>query len=435
MSDQVDQEKKNPLEIEKARAILITEQPFFACLLQACKFSWDEKVGTAGVRVNSSGQVELAVSRKFWDKLEDYEGVGLLMHEMLHILNEHLTRGKDLNMKIANIGMDIAINQYIPKGWLPKGALLPEMKKPDGTLLWSLEPRKAFEVYYVELIKLFKDKMDQKSGGGKGSSQGEKQKGSSSGDNQPEDKNDKGEDSVESLPSTLDNHEYSEDEGDSGSSSDGKVTEEMKKLAYDALINKAVSDTKERFPGSIPLHVEQSILERFKPARIDWRRELRKYIGRKQARVIESTRNKLNRRLGVQAPGYRKNYTPNILIAVDCSGSVRDEEYVLFMNEIRNILSGQDDKTEIIFFDYEICEKKLMLSDLKEIPSRPAYGGTNFEPVIEYADTKKPDLLIVFTDGDAPCPKKPNYPLLWALVGRNDGDLLVGKKIKIDRLD
>jgi predicted metal-dependent peptidase len=437
MSDQVTQEeKKNPLEIEKARAILITEQPFYACLLQACKFSWDDRVGTAGVRVNSSGQVELAVSRKFWDKLEDYEGVGLLMHEMLHILHEHLTRGKELNMKIANIGMDIAINQYIPKGWLPKGALLPEMKNPDGTLLWKLEPKRAFEVYYVELMKLLKDKMQQNGNSGQGGEQGKNKQENSNGNDQSQgNQEQKDQDQGNGLPNTLDNHDYSEDERASGEGVDGKVTEEMKKLAYDALINKAVSDTKERFPGSIPLHVEQAISERFKPAKVDWRRELRRYIGRKQARVIESTRNKLNRRLGVQAPGYRKNYTPNILIAVDCSGSVSDKEYVAFMNEIKNILSGQDDKTEIIFFDYEICKDKLVLSDLKEIPNRPAYGGTNFEPVVKYADEKKPDLLIIFTDGDAPCPKKPNYPILWALVGRNNGEALVGKKVKIDDVE
>lgn len=417
MAEETEQKKQNTgpaLEIEKARAILITEQPFFACLLQACKFSWDERVQTAGVRVNTSGQVELVVSRKFWDGLEGYEGVGLLMHEMLHILNEHLVRGKDYNHRIANLAMDIAINQYIPKGWLPKGALLPEMKNKDGSIMWKFEPKRAFEVYYVQLLKM-KEELEK-----------EKNKGD------PQGKGENGEDG-DGMPNTLDNHDYSPAE-EKDKAGGGKVTEEMEKLAYDALINKAVSDTKDRFPGSIPLHVEQSIADRFKPTRIDWRRELRKYIGRKQSRTIESTRNKINRRLGLLAPGYRKNYTPKIVIAIDCSGSVSDKDYVAFMSEVKTILSGQDDKTEVIFFDYEVCKEKLLISSLKELPARPACGGTNFTPVIEYANEQKPDLLIVFTDGDAPAPKKPSYPVLWALVGPNNGDSLFGKKVKIDDL-
>jgi len=409
-----EQEKKGPsLEIEKARAILITEQPFFACLLQSCKFSWDEKVKTAAVRVNGSGQVELVVSRVFWDKLEGYEGIGLLMHEMLHILNEHLTRGKEYHLKLANFAMDIAINQYIPPGWLPKGALLHEMKKPDGSYVWKFEPKKFFEHYYVELLKI-KEKLEE-----------DKQKGKKG-----EGKD--GENGESDEPSTLDNHDYSEQSEDC---SGEKVTEEMKKLAYDALINKAVSDTKERFPGSIPLHVEQAISERFKPTKINWRTELKKYIGRKQSKTIESTRNKINRRLGLLAPGYRKNYTPKIIIAIDCSGSVSDNQYSSFMSEVKTILAGQDDKTEIVFFDYEVCKEKLMISSLKEMPTRPAFGGTSFDPVIKYADEQKPDLLIVFTDGDAPTPKKPNYPVLWALIGYNQGDALFGKKLKIDDLN
>jgi len=249
MADSKENKEKVPgIEIEKARAILITEQPFFACLLQACKFSWDERVKTAGVRVNSSGQVELVVSRKFWDGLDGYEGVGLLMHEMLHILNEHLVRGSDYNFRIANLAMDIAINQYIPKGWLPKGALLPEMKNPDGSMLWKFEPKKAFEVYYVELLKI-KEQLENEKNGKNGNGNGSGKPGDGQSQGQPGD----------SLPDTLDNHNYKPEEGESEGKApaNGGVTEEMEKLAYDALINKAISDAKDRFPGSIPLHVER----------------------------------------------------------------------------------------------------------------------------------------------------------------------------------
>jgi hypothetical protein len=165
-------EKKNTLTIERARLILNTEQHLYSALLQNCR----QAISTAGVRISGTGQVELSINQKFWDSLEGYQGVGLLMHEMLHILYEHLTWGKLLDQRIANFAMDITINQFIPKHWLPRGALLPEMKYPDkikvqvsggenaefveldhpkaGQHIWNFESGKNFLVYYSALIKL-----------------------------------------------------------------------------------------------------------------------------------------------------------------------------------------------------------------------------------------------------------------------------------------
>lgn len=435
------EQEAEKLTIEKARSILLHHQPFFACMLQSCVFRWDESVGTAGVRVNSRGKVELSVSPKFWNSLDGNQGVGLLMHEMLHLLNEHLTRGINLNPYIANIAMDIAINQYIPKGWLPNGALLPKMKEQDtfqvknkngeivnapnpkaGNIIWDFSEKKAFEFYYAELLKI-KDQIDQSNKNGKNQN-------------------------------TLDNHDWPEEcgqqqsqekEGQNKNSSgddfkhgkksnneEGKVSEDVQKIAIDQLIRKAAEEAKSQYPGRTPSHIEQSIIDRFKPAKIDWRKALRGFIGKKYSRQIESTRTRPNRRFGYTMPGYRKTFTPNILIAVDCSGSISNEDYVCFMSEIKEILKGQDDKTEIIFFDSEIYCQKLKLSELKEMPSRKCWGGTSFQPVLDYANKLRPDLLIIFTDGDAASPNKSNFSVLWALIGSNKGEHLVGKKIFIE---
>ena len=169
-------EKKNPLSIEHARVILNTEQHLYSAMLQNCRLCLTTRVPTAGVRISGSGQVELSINPNFWNSLEGYEGVGLLMHEMLHILYEHLTWGATLDQKIANYAMDITINQFIPKHWLPKGGLLPQMKYPDklrvrpqgakkgeyveiphpkaGQFIWNFEQGRSFPIYYAELIKL-----------------------------------------------------------------------------------------------------------------------------------------------------------------------------------------------------------------------------------------------------------------------------------------
>jgi predicted metal-dependent peptidase len=407
------------LTIDKARAILVTEEPYFACLLQSCHFRWDDRVQTAGVCVTRRANVELVVARKFWNTLKGHEGVGLLKHEMLHLLHEHLTRGKELNKKIANLAMDIAINQFIKRHQLPEGGFLNDgLHLPNGPqhpaqaetdqLIKSLnlEENKTFEVYYLQLLKK-KEELDKEN--------------------------------------PMDNHEWQSDsgegdgeneepkEGETGEGMVGQTADELRKAAIDNVLKKALQETKDRFPGRVPMHVEQLINERFKPARIDWRKALRNYMGRRISAVVESTRTRLNRRLGLLAPGYRRTYMPKISIGVDASGSVPNSMYACFMNEIKAILKDQEERVEIFFFDSSVCEEKLKLSKLKEIPKRPACGGTSFAAALNYATTQKPDLCIILTDGGDTPPPKTNYPVIWAIYGKAcDKNRFHGKVIEVD---
>jgi predicted metal-dependent peptidase len=402
---------------EHARSILINQMPFYACMLQKCEFRWDDRVGTAGVRVTENSGVELAVARPFFYGLSDLARVGLLLHELLHLLHEHLRRGLGLDGEISNIAMDIAINQYIPEPWMPPNPCrLKNVDPRTGAVLWDLKPWEMFEVYYLELMK-----------------------------NEKKIK--------ESMPKTMDNHDWQKEgkqEGKGapngktmptagqpgGQAATGQVSDEVQKLIIDALINDAAKECNSRFPGKVPAHVDQIIRDLMAPAKRDWKKETRAYIGRNLSVHTESTRTKLNRRLGFAAPGYRRSYSPVILVGVDCSGSVSNPQYVAFMSELRAILKNQDDKTEIVFFDSRLVETKLKLSELRELPKRPACGGTDFQPVIDYATEVKPDLLIIFTDADAYVPTKPKFPVLWAIVGnKSRGDHLFGKVISIDTID
>jgi predicted metal-dependent peptidase len=446
--------KEPALSLESARSILITEQPYYAYMLQACRFSWNDQVKTAGVRVNGVGQVELIISPKFWNALAGYTGVGLLMHEMLHILKEHLHRGKELNHRIANMAMDITINQFIPPHWLPKGALMPEMIQPDtisqqvkmpdgsiatiempnpkaGQVIWSFEKGKSFEIYYGELMKLRekqKEEMDKQDTMDNHDLQSEGMEGEGDGESSEGPQGDQ-----ESAGSGKDKDGKDKKPG-SGDSKD--VSKDVQKMAYDALINKATDEYRSNKAGNLPMHIQQDIMERFKPAVVNWKRELKKVVGRAISRHIESTRTRMNRRLGIYAPGYKKTYTARIKIGTDISGSVRDEWFVAFMSEVKEMVKGFDDAVELFFFDAEVCELKMKITEMKTMPRRPGAGGTVFNSAIKYANEKPVDLLIIFTDGDAPAPSiKSKAQVMWCVIGDyTDGKHLekTGKLIKLD---
>jgi predicted metal-dependent peptidase len=42
-------------------------------------------------------------------------------------------------------------------------------------------------------------------------------------------------------------------------------------------------------------------------------------------------------------------------------------------------------------------------------------GGTDFTPLLEEADTHRPDMVVVLTDLDGPARYRPRWPVIWAV--------------------
>lgn len=365
------------MSIERARLQLIDAQPFYASVLQNCLFSWDERVKTAGVGVDSQGRVRLYVARSFWDSLSEEHQVGLLMHEMLHLILAHLTRGEDLDKKIANIAMDVALNQYIPQHLLPPGALLPETFK--------LERNQNFQFYYLKLLE------DQKANSSK----------------------------------TLDNHDELDGlhgENEEGSNEKGEeekegsgLSKELKEAAISDAVSKALQGTK---PGDVPQVVKNALEEKEREqSKTAWKNILKKYMGRFLSRESESTRIKPNRRMGLKAPGQKRTESPNVMIACDQSGSMTDDMVLSVMNEAKAILKHLSEKTEVIYFDVEVAHKET-LSKITKV-ERYTSGGTDFDCAVEYANQKRPDCLVILTDGEADLKVKAKMPIIWVICSRS----------------
>lgn len=231
----------------------------------------------------------------------------------------------------------------------------------------------------------------------------------------------------ENLPHVIDNHEVWHDNGQ---------TQEDTRMAVQNALSQAMDETIRQYgEGSVPASIRNMINESLKPPKVDWRKVLTNYIGRKISFERSSTRKRPNRRLGLVAPGKTAKQGPKTLFAVDCSGSVADEEYLEIMSEIKEALKNFPEKCEMLFFDWTVFKEKIKINTMKKIPARPLQGGTSFQPVMDYAREAKPDLLIVLTDGEAPTPTKPGCPVLWVIIGGRDNPELFGKRIVIDKKD
>jgi len=152
------------------------------------------------------------------------------------------------------------------------------------------------------------------------------------------------------------------------------------------------------------------------------------------------TRMRPNRRYGFDAMGSQYAYSTRLLVAVDVSGSVREDDLRRFLAVINRFFKQGIEVIEVIQFDAKITtpEPQVMKQAMRNLHVT-GRGGTNFQPAIDfYYDHPEYDGLVFLTDGYAAVPKLPadkaHKPLAWILTTTGaDGDRLahLGSVVRI----
>lgn len=401
-------------ELAKVCKELLLEDPFYGSFLMMLDKQFSDKVPTAGVSIKGIAY-KLYMNEEFWKSLSLDHRKGLLKHELLHIALFHLTEFQDLNLKnkeIANIAMDLEINQYIRKDLLPEGGqtldLYPEL---------NLKEKAGTHYYFEELTKASKnpgscpnlDKMLEAAANGievcivEGDGAGDK------------------------IEVNVPNHSTWEESDN--------IDEATKKLIDNHLktILNEVADQIAKSRGTVPGEIA-TILEKInheEPPKFDWRGYLRRYAGGSVKTYTKKTRRKYNKRFE-ENPGLKIKQKKHILVALDTSGSVSNEELVEFMQEIHHIYKTGSDVT-IAHADAAI--KKIHPYNPKDEYNIFGRGGTSFDPVVDYyaENKRKYTCLIYLTDGEAPAPTTPVNKILWVLSSKsNMTDHLPGQTIKLN---
>ena len=388
---------------------LMLEQPFYGLLLLTLKKEWSDKVPTAGVGLNGINYM-LYINPEFWQTLSEEHKKGLLQHELMHIAFFHITEYKHLNNhKLANIAQDIEINQKIPDNYLP----------PDGCTLekfsdYGLLPNEGTNIYYDKLYKADDDK-----GGGDGESLLDAIQEAI--DNGSMKVTGQGQNNM-----TVPDHQW--DDFDNLSETEQKLIDKQLEVMLTEIVEQV-----QKMHGSIPGKVLQKLeeLKNLQPPKFNWRAYLRRYVGNSIKNSTRKTKRKQSKRFEEDF-GLRIQEYSNILLAIDSSASVSDDEIYEFMNEIRHMHKCGHDFT-LVFADTQ------MQDPVKYKPNMPIVikkrGGTDFNPVVDYymANKKKYSTLIYLTDGECPAPDAPVKNMLWVLSTRcQNTDHLPGKTVKLN---
>lgn len=150
---------------------------------------------------------------------------------------------------------------------------------------------------------------------------------------------------------------------------------------------------------------------------VPWQELLRRFVERSHASEYRWTRP--NRRFisqGLILPGRHGEHL-SLAVGIDTSASTIGE-LPRFMAELRGILSSFSRwRLRLIACDIRIVFDRTY-SDEEPPPARlplDAGGGTHLDPVIEALRDEPPAALVFLTDGCAPRPRQPDFPVLWAL--------------------
>lgn len=328
-------------------------------------------------------------------------------HEILHCILNHCSMGftfrksgkvkyadgtiLDYNHQMMNMAMDYVINDILivdKIGTMPPEGLH-DTTKGDATMSFLDVYRKLYEE-------------EQK--GGKGKKPGEKGDGPGQPGGGGNGKPGQGFDTIL-------------DPGAGQGKDPGKAQGERSQAEWDTAVAAAVASAKAQ--GKLPLGLERLLHEVIEPT-VSWQDHIRAFLARKIGNSAYDW-NRPDKRLiqrDIFHPRRSGGGCGEIVVAVDTSGSIGDNELAHFMAELTGILEDvKPTVIHVLWVDSELHHVDELYEGDDPRKLKPhGGGGTSFIPPFEWIDENNlnPEALVYLTDGLGPFPAKaPAYPVLW----------------------
>ena len=219
---------------------------------------------------------------------------------------------------------------------------------------------------------------------------------------------------------------------------DGGSLTEAEKQALEKAVDEALRQGT-LLAGKMGGNVDRSIQQMLEP-KVDWREELRDFVAAISNEKEMSTWRKPSRRhlhTGTYLPSMYSETVGDIVVGIDTSGSIGNEELSQFLGEVQRVCElTNPSKLHILWWDTEVAGvDEFDQNNYEGLANRvkPAGGGgTDVECVFKYVDEHglKPEAAIILTDGYTPWCDAPKYPTLFAMNTRVVAPF--GKTVRIE---
>ncbi len=372
--------------LTKAKMDLILDHPFFASLmlrLKPVEIS-DENV----CKTMATNSVYLRYNPEFLKLLSPEDIVGVLCHEVMHIVLMHPFRRGNREMNRWQAACDYAINSILAQD---------RSIKMPGNLLYNRDYDNLSAEQIYDLLPEMPNMSSQ--------SQSEALVSGNIGDTDdysPEDK--EGDSDSENGESKDTNTEHQEQDW---------------KMAIASAANSA------RMAGKLPAGMDR-LINNILNQKLPWQEILARFIT-ENAKDDYSFKmpNKRFAYTGLYLPTLQNPKLGTIAVIIDTSGSIDNVLLDEFASELRAILAlCPGTEVEVVYVDHEVAgHERLTSEDLKFNPK--GGGGTCFRPGFKYLDEADidPVCTLYFTDGYCSSfPQEPGHPVLWIISRKGMSD-------------
>lgn len=352
------------------RALLVKE-PFYGLYLLGLDKRYDDSIQTACVCIKGIN-ISLLVNKEFWEKQTDDVQMGILKHEVGHLLYNHLFIGEGFrDHNRANLAADCEVNSNIP-------VLCTEPYVYPSR--YNLPNNKGTKYYYENLPR-FDDENGSKNQKGTGSNKSKQQTSPN------------GNGDTKNQPQTVDDHSMWKDYD--------KMSEAEKKLVENQIksIAKNTAEQIQKMQGKIPGCFQEFIDSLFvvKKEIFNWKSYFKRVIGNLITSELQLTRMRPSRRFP-DSKGVKMKRKPHVLVGVDTSGSVCDSELLDFFSEIYHLWKSG---VRVTIAQVDASIQKIEEYNGKFIRDIQGRGGTDFTDLYNYYNKNKKEYstLVIFTDG------------------------------------
>ncbi len=366
---------------------LLLKQPFYGYIAASVTPVESKEIPT--VSMSLLPVPKLIYNSDWYEGLKDDHAIGVVIHELLHLVLLHAFRKGNRERHLWVIACDMAVNGHIDSSLLPEDAITVDKIAQE---IREQIPRDRGAEFYYDIISR-----------------------------------------PESRPNFLGNDNEikvvlrSGQELKANNSTEGDSSE-INKNAVKSVVSELVEQAQAE--GEIPSGINSFIRELYKTNEINWKNVLKRFLSGRGKTQVRKTCKRESKRFE-NLPGNKRSIGVNALLALDESGSIADKQIMGFYSELLGIrkITGAD--ISVVEFDTE-CTQPVPIEKYIRHKNRLKNGGTDFRPVFELADKMRIPLVIIFTDGEGTAPEYASQKVLWVLTKNGKQPAEFGHSISIE---
>lgn len=395
---------------------LIQQEPYYGIFACGLNKEFTSKIQTACVCLDGINY-KLLINQDFWNSLTPNIRYGIIKHELLHLVFYHVVDVPSYHElcpdhDMLNIAMDMEVQSYIDEPYRWKEAAAEKLFAEFPNV-----PRALGTKFYINFLQQIKEYANDPSA-------------------QLNSRFKSAQTNWDTVRNLLNNpnceHGNWADNSDGSMNSDAKESLVRNQIDYQ---QKESARSVEKSRGTIPAELKEMIEKLLKPAPpvFNWKAYFRRLLGIAFDIYQKKTRRKESERFE-GSPGLKRKKKHKLLVAIDTSGSVCDDELREFFSEIYHIWKAGAD-VHILECDAKITKEYDYNGKMPDyITGR---GGTMFSPCVDYYNDHRREYttMVYFTDGYGDqdlC--EPLNKMLWVITSNgNQSGSFPGVKICIPK--